>query len=944
MKFPLTPGAHPRLGRTAAAVLWACLCASAAPPPLPAQAADRSPESAAPPEAFLEEYCVRCHGPEKQKGDLRLDGALARFDPLEDREMWLAVLEQLDTREMPPKAPLPGEEEYEEAVGWLEDRLHSLDWDKIKHPGHVTLPRLTRAEYNHTVRDLLGLDTRAGWILSPDGEGQSGFTNDRDNLFLSASELEKFFTAAELTIDSLLSLDRETVSGKLEAEDMFITESRTRAQDFPDGSRGHNLNRGQLTLYEGIHIPAPGFYRFRLRGASSSDGDAAALIRVNDQLVASIPFRGRDFAVSEQEVFLQPGDHQLAVNTRPLPRQKRDRKKKAKKEPEHPPLPDNAIEIVRVKAIENAPSFALEPAKKTGAKSDDQRQERKKLEGLVAQWNRNQVNVQRPYEWLRLHGEDGDPREHRNFVRLMQGRAKGLEPLTEELVAALGMDRAAFERAFREQNREALADRERLRAYDKESLDPDPGTVRVDWIDFSGPVMPRTSGHPGLAAAAAAALSDPGEWKAWLPGFLPRAFRSPAGPETLEKYESLYREARAEGLGHRAAARRTVSAVLVSPRFLYRAEELPADPAAGEDGSPGKGEVRALDSHQLASRLSYFLWQSSPDERLRARADSGNLVDPAALRAEVARMLADDRARTLFSTFPGQWLGYEALGASVNPDGRLFPEFTPDLAAAMKEETALLFQRIFRENRDLLELVTTEETHLNRALAHHYGIPGPTTRAMELVSLTPEQSRLRGGILGMGSVLTATSTPTRTSPVLRGVWIMERLLGDEPGAPPADAGELPGAAGKRGKTLREELEIHRDREDCSVCHDKIDPLGFGLQEFDAIGRWRKSEAGKPIDATGELPDGSTFRGVEGLREYVVERRREDFVETVAGKLLRYALGRDLQVYDEPALAEVVEATLADGSRARALVEAIVLSYPFRHQHPSPELPEEILGP
>ncbi|MCB1077340.1 MAG: DUF1588 domain-containing protein, partial [Verrucomicrobiae bacterium] len=245
------------------------------------------------------------------------------------------------------------------------------------------------------------------------------------------------------------------------------------------------------------------------------------------------------------------------------------------------------------------------------------------------------------------------------------------------------------------------------------------------------------------------------------------------------------------------------------------------------------------------------------------------------------------------------------------------------------------FGEVFRENRPLLDLVDARETFLDKALARHYGLPGVRAPTMQRVALKDPK---RGGILGMASVLTATSTPVRTSPVIRGAWVMERILGEDPGEPLPNAGELPGNAGEeRGKTLREELEIHRDRPECASCHDKMDPLGFGLEQFDAIGRFREEEAGKPVDATGVLPDGTAFNGIVELKRYIVEHRREDFAANVARRLLAFALGRELKVYDEPAVQHLVESTASDGYRARALVKAVVLSYPFLHQHPEPEL-------
>jgi len=864
--------------------------------------------------SFLQAHCVKCHGEEKQKGDVRFDGVGEDFDPAHD-EVWLAVIEQLESREMPPKEPSPTEEEYEKIIDLLEKLVNPVDWRKHPHAGHVTLPRLTRIEYNNTIRDLTGLNSEPGRNFSADGEGKSGFTNDRDNLFLTPSEMEKYFSAAELAVDALQSLKGEPESRKLEAEEMFMTESRSRIEDFPDKSRGYTLTAGQKTLYDSIEIKTYGFYRFRIRIASNNDGDTAALMRVNDELRAEFPTRGRDFQIREEEVFLVPGIHQLALNTKLPPREKK-KKGKAKAAPKYAPLPDDAPDLVTKNSATHKPFFPED-----GFEDDV-------LRGKVRRYNSSQNNVQRAYEWLRLHGPDGDPREISRFKKYVDDRMVPVNEAGDEVAKLMGISREEFDRRFREHNKERLADRQKLYGYRDTDPDPDPGLVRVDWVEFTGPVMPRKNAAPEIALDASRALTSEETWDEWLSGFIDRAFREPVPEAEKEKYALVYQKGRKEGLEHAVAARRTISAVLVSPRFLFRSEELP--PSSDE-------ELIALTDFQLASRLSYFLWQSCPDAELWKIAAEGRLTDPEFLLEQVGRMLAEKKADSFYNTFPGQWLGFEALGESVLPDRTLFPEFSVDLAEAMKNETRLLFQRVFQENLDLLELLTADKTHLNQVLARHYGIPGVGTSEMELVSRSPDQQRLRGGILGMGSVLSATSTPVRTSPVLRGVWIMERLLGDEPGEPPADAGELPGNAGNRGKTLREELEIHRDREDCAFCHDKIDPLGFGLEEFDAIGRWRSAgEKGKAIDATGTLPDGTSFNGVAELREFLVNTRREEFLENLSGRLLSYALGRELQKYDQPVVEDIVRELEAQKYRARALVEGIVLSYPFRHQHLAPE--------
>ncbi|MDF1824505.1 MAG: DUF1592 domain-containing protein [Verrucomicrobiales bacterium] len=863
-------------------------------------------------DTFFADYCYKCHDADVQKGDVRLDEALDQFDVIGDRELWLSVIEQIETQEMPPKKPFPTTVEYEELVALLEEGVNNIDWEALKHPGHVTLPRLTQVEYNNTIRDLLGLDVQTGRFFSPDAEGRTGFTNDRDNLFVTGGDLEKYLEAADVAVASLHSLAQKPKVVRFEAEDLIMTESRSAPNTYRTGEEGYTLTSGQRTLYESITIPAYGFYRFRMRAASTEIGPATGLIRVDDVMVGEIEVVGKDFMIETSEAFLSPGVHQLALNVMLPPRAGRGRKESVF---EYTVLPENAIERVRIASVEEAPDLVLEDSGGS------------ELRPLVSRWNSIEVSVQRPYEWIRLLGEKGSPSELRRFLGFIAEREEPLAGLRKEISSLLGISLREFDELYRGQNPAKLRDRRELRDMAEKAFPKKRGFIAIDWVEIEGPVMPEQGSSPELALAANEALSDENKWRPWLRDFLSRAFRRPLEKSESKRYLALYDSMRNGGEAHLSAASQIVSAVLTSPKFLYRSEELPT----GESG-----DVMPLDSYQLGSRLSYFLWNSLPDETLREAASRGELETAGGLKAQVARMLNDDRAEEFYGAFPAQWLGYEALGRSVIPDGALFPEFDLDLSRSMKAETRLLFQSVFVENRSILDLLSSEDAFLNNRLARHYGLPDLDESGFVRVKFTGQQSRERGGLLGMASVLTATSTPVRTSPVLRGVFVMERLLGDEPGEPPADAGELPGNAGARGMTLREELEIHRDKADCAVCHDKIDPLGFGLEGFDALGRIKLAKE-MPKDTVGTLPDGNSFEGVAGLRDYLVEHRGDDFAQTVVERLLAYALGRELKVYDEPVVAEILEQAGPGGYRGRALVEAIVLSYPFTHQHRSSEL-------
>ena len=359
-----------------------------------------------------------------------------------------------------------------------------------------------------------------------------------------------------------------------------------------------------------------------------------------------------------------------------------------------------------------------------------------------------------------------------------------------------------------------------------------------------------------------------------------------------------------------------LSGVLVSPSFLFRAPLAPENAAAGS--------VHGLSDVDLASRLSFFLWSSIPDDELLGLAERGQLGQPDVLAGQIARMLADPKVQALVDNFGGQWLHLRNV-AGWMPDPERFADFDESLRYAFERETALFLDHLIRDDRSVLELIDGEYSFLNERLARFYGIDGVAGGYFRRVSLAGTERR---GVLTHGSVLMVTSYPTRTSPVLRGKWVLENLLGAPPPPPPPDVPALADAAATSAGSLREALERHRANPACAACHARLDPLGFALESFDAIGSHRTEEDGVPVEASGALPDGTRVDGPAGLRRVLLDRRQE-FVETLASKLLTYALGRGLESYDRPAVREIRRRTEAADYRFSALVAAIVDSVPFR---------------
>ncbi len=397
-----------------------------------------------------------------------------------------------------------------------------------------------------------------------------------------------------------------------------------------------------------------------------------------------------------------------------------------------------------------------------------------------------------------------------------------------------------------------------------------------------------------------------------------QAYRRPLSEPDLEGPMRFYRRAVADEAGSfEAGIERALSAILVSPHFLFRVERDPKGVASNS--------AYRVNDFELASRLSFFLWSSLPDDELRDAASSGELRTDAGLERHVRRMLADPKSRSLVDNFAAQWLHLRNLD-SIRPDMRLFPDFDDNLRQAFRRETELLLESVIREDRSVLDLLRADYTFVNERLAKHYRIPHVYGSRFRRVKL--EAGSVRGGLLRHGSVLTVTSYATRTSPVIRGKWILENVLGMPPPPPPADVPELIDNTVSGKLSVRERLAEHRANPACASCHDPMDPLGFALENYDAVGRWRTEDRGEPIDPSGQLADGTHVDGIAGL-ERALLKRPELFAGALAEKLLTFALGRGVEHYDAPAIREVVRQAEANEFRFSSLILGLVSSTPFQ---------------
>ena len=448
------------------------------------------------------------------------------------------------------------------------------------------------------------------------------------------------------------------------------------------------------------------------------------------------------------------------------------------------------------------------------------------------------------------------------------------------------------------------------------------GMPHIDTVTLTGPYDARVGDTPSrdriFVCKPATEADEPGCVRQIVATLARRAYRRPVTTAEVTTLVRFYEAARADGRGFEAGVQRALQRLLVSPDFIFRIER---DPAAAEPDS-----IYRISDLELASRLSFFLWSSAPDDELLATAEAGRLRVPSVLDQQVARMLRDQRAQALVANFAGQWLYLRNVPHTI-PNARRFPDFDDNLRAAMRRETELLFETIAREDRSALELLTARYTFVNERLARHYGIPnvyGSHFRRIDLPDDSP-----RGGLLGQASILMVTSYPNRTSPVLRGKWLLENILGSPPPDPPADVPPLEESSGEgHAQSMREQMLLHRANPVCASCHKVMDPLGFALENFDAVGAWRTTDAAAPIDATGALPSGVPFDGPGELRDALLHDPSL-FVEVVTERLLTYALGRGVEYYDHAAIRAIGRAAAGDGYRFSSLIQGIVESVPFQ---------------
>jgi hypothetical protein len=829
---------------------------------------------------FLAKHCYECHGDENAENDFRLDVIRDPASLADGGSSLEKALKNLSIHKMPPKTePQPEEAERAKIVGWLKTYLAGDPTGPIN-PGRVTLRRLNRAEYNNTIRDLLAIDLRPADAFPVDDAGY-GFDNNGDVLSLAPVLMEKYLTAAGLAIDKAIHCDpivppplkrwdatiADGTIPKSEPAAVAITAPPVAPPPGVPPRRAMPLGRifnQSGEIYADYDAPADGEYVLRVRAYGTQGSETRQRPSVAFT-VDGVP-AGMPFTIKED----QRNTSVYALEKTKLTAGK------------------HRIALALVNG--STPEEAAEYARKTPPPKI-------KTEAEIA-------------------AEEAAAVAAENAAETAAAAALAAAP-KPPAAAGAGRGRAGGGRG-------GAAGRGGIAGGRGGGGPPGPPkpTLGVIYFEAEGPLAVTPDRMPEsfrrvMVAQPSTTVTKPQAAEKILRTFATRAYRRPVQDEELANLMALWTQADSDGRPFEQSIDVPLQAVLASPPFLFRMEQEP---------QPGEGAAHTLTEYELASRLSYFLWSSMPDDELFALADHGKLR--ANLAAQVRRMLKDPKSSSLVENFAGQWLQLRAM-QNVTPDTTRFPDFDPALREAMTRETELFFNAIVQENRSVLDFIDADFTYVNGRLAKHYGLPGITGDDFQRVSLT---GQARGGIITQASILTITSYPARTSPVQRGKWVLENLLDAAPPPPPPNVPALAeGHAAELAGTLRQRMEQHRANPSCAACHEQMDGIGFALENFDATGAWRTQDGTEKIDAAGTLPGGRSFNGPVELRK-IIKSQSDEFVSCLTGKMLTFALGRGLESYDRRTTDAITAAMKQNGYTFSTLIEEIVRSDAFQKRN------------
>ncbi len=896
---------------------------------------------------FLRDNCLSCHGPRKQEGQFDLSGFQSAADVAARRRAWDVVLDRLEAEEMPPEEATrrPTPPERRAVIDWIRADRDREARKNAGDPGTVLARRLSNAEYDRTIRDLTGVDIRPTREFPVDPANEAGFDNSGESLAMSPALVKKYLAAARLVADHLIlkpdgfafapepavaETDRDKYCvrrivafyerHRVDYADYFHAAWRSRSRAGP----------GDLATETGLSAD----YLARIRRTLEGDWPATGPLGELQALWRALPAdprasvearrgseRMRDLVVRLRKGFEpKAGKVQvrgISAGSQPfvLWRNRRlaEQHMRCPKEGASPDLeefcrvfPDAFFVSERAPYFDPRATRSGRPLTAGFHLMQGYFRDDAPLYAMVLDdAGRREIDAL----WRELNFATRAPiRQYKDFIFFERAEPPRFAA-GPEFDFARSEDKDATSGAKMEQLRDAYLARARKNGADETAVE----AIGSYFAGISAEIRQVERDHRDAEPAHLAALAR----------LATRAYRRPLSPADREDLLGTYRDLRdKEGLDPEDAVRDSVVILLMSPRFLYRSEPAVEGEAA-----------RPLSDHALASRLSYFLWSSMPDDELTALADAGHLHDRAVLVAQARRMLRDARVRGLAEGFAGQWLDIRRFEEHNGVDRGRFPAFTNELRGAMYEEPIRFFVDLAGRDGPVLDLLDADHTFVNPILARHYGMPvpdpGPGPDGWARVDGAARYGR--GGLLPMSAFLTASSPGLRTSPVRRGYWVVRRILGEEIPAPPPDVPELPRDEAKTGDlTLPQLLARHRENPSCAGCHRRFDSIGLAFEGYGPIGERRDRDlGGRPVDPSAILPDGRRASGLDGLRGYLADRRRDDFLDNLSRKLLAYALGRSPIPSDDSTVRAIRDRLAADDHRFGGMVESIVTSPQFR---------------
>ena len=808
----------------------------------------------------LSRNCVRCHSDRQQAGQLSLEQFRDGTSALHRTDVWQKVLEKISTGQMPPRPNAPlSEGDVASVSRWILKLPGVSEMPasaSTSEPGRVTARRLNRAEYNNTIRDLLGVTLRPADEFPIDDSGY-GFDNIGDVLSLSPMLMEKYVNAARIV--SRAAVFGESYPDK-PGQLIVLTPKKMQDDAHARGNETPYSMRG--TLYATYHFPVDGEYEFRWRYGN---------------------YRGRGKPVG-------PGRPFASATAAPAD-----------------PLPSaDVVQPTQTPARGRGAGGPRRPPSEEERKAREEKL-RQAFPPILMTFSIDGKGVASDY----VEGDGNYNYSHGDNISRVRVTAG------DHALRVSWPDLANHPNPFGLINADGRQE------------------LFVDYLRILGPYNPSIPAPSSNQKIFVCAENSAACASQIVTNLITRAYRRPATVDEVEKLLAIVNDVRRrDPLEH--AISLAIEAVLISPNFLFRIERDPgasgasgASGALGATGALGAKGSYELNDYELASRLSYFLWSSMPDEELFRLAGEKRLHDPATMAAQVRRMLQDSKSSALVENFGEQWLNLRLMDRT-KPDSEKFLSVDDELLDDMRRETQLFIGAVMRENRSILDFIDGRFTYLNGSLARYYGIKGVDGEQFQRVELDGEE---RSGIVTHGSILTISSYATRTSPVLRGKWVLDNLLGASPPPPPDDIPPLQEKDLGTSASMRERLEQHRANPSCSVCHDQMDPIGFALENYDAAGAWRLKDGNFDVDTTGTLPDGRSFTGAKGLKQ-LLRADSAAFVRHFTEKLMTYGLGRGLERTDRSLVDQITRDADSDDYRFAAVVTGIVKSPAFRMRNRS----------